>query len=149
MIAGWQKEPSSTGRCTRICMFSMFFFGNFDFFGWLRQPAGRMVQASSMAGAVHILYIFKTETRVMSGSRWFGNIFGKIGSSLMRWISNIRIGLLVLYIGVATSLVRLGPAMRWISNIRVGLLVLYIVYVHFLARIAMYIASFDLQMLVF
>jgi hypothetical protein len=45
--------------------------------------------------------------------------------------------------GLATSLVRLGPFGYPTSNIRVGLLVLYIVYVHFLARIAMYIASFE------
>jgi hypothetical protein len=94
------------------------FFGNFDFFGWLRQPAGRMAQVSSVAGAVYIyIYVFNPETR----------------SSYVR--STVH--------GLATSLVRLGPFGYPTSNIRVGLLVLYIAYVHFLARIAMYIASFE------
>jgi hypothetical protein len=66
------------------------FFGNFDFFGWLRQPAGRMAQVSSVAGAVYIYIRFQSRDQIelcQEHGAWFGNIIGKIGSV---WISNIQ-----------------------------------------------------------
>ena len=121
MIAGWQKEPLSTGHCTR-CLhvhgiaFSTFFW-QLRFF-WVASPTRRPYGSSVECGRCSIyIYVFNPETR----------------SSYVR--STVH--------GLATSLVRLGPFGYPTSNIRVGLLVLYIVYVHFLARIAMYIASFE------
>lgn len=68
MIAGWQKEPLSTGHCTRCsCAWDRVlnvFLATSIFFGWLRQPAGRMVQVSSVAGAVYIYIRFQSRDQI-------------------------------------------------------------------------------------